>query len=238
MIPAAPSGLLLIDKPAAWTSHDAVAALRRFFPRRTKVGHTGTLDPMATGLLVVLVGKATKDAARLQGLPKVYEGRVRFGVETETGDLEGALTRQAPVPALDSQAIAAILAGFAGDNELPVPSYSAVKHAGKPLYKYARSGAPAPEKRRVMRVEEWRLLSWRSPEAEFLLSCASGTYVRSLAVEAGRRLGCGATLSALRRTAVGPFELSKAMTVEDARRLGSADPGALARVLAEVPALA
>ncbi|MBI2362161.1 MAG: tRNA pseudouridine(55) synthase TruB [Elusimicrobia bacterium] len=198
-------GILLVDKPAGWTSHDVVAALRRRLPKGMKVGHSGTLDPMATGLLVLLLGKATKRTQELQGLPKVYSGLIRLGVETDTADITGAVLREAPVPALEAAALAALFSRLTGKRILPVPRYAAVKMGGTPLYKYARQGIEVPEVKREMEVTSWELTSWSPPDAGFRLACASGVYVRSLAELVGRELGCGATLAALRRESVGSF---------------------------------
>lgn len=216
---AAPAGLLLIDKPQGWTSHDVVAVLRRRFPRGTRVGHAGTLDPRATGLLVLLVGKATRQAQRLLGLSKVYRGAIRLGVRTDTGDLDGRVTEEAPVPEISSCYLEELFARHLGEVEMPVPAYSAVKHRGRPLYRYARKGEPVPVKTRSSRLERWELLSWRPPEAEFRVECSSGTYVRSLAELVGSELGCGGTLSALRRERVGVYDLSAALGLEEARAL-------------------
>lgn len=207
------AGLILVDKQRGWTSHDVVAAVRKLFPRKTKVGHSGTLDPMASGLLVLLVGRATKAAARFQGLPKTYSGSVRFGVRTETGDLEGKVVGEAPVPELSAPEMQKLFDKFIGEVELPVPAYSAVKHKGKPLYEYARKGIAVPEKRRKSTVTEWTLTGWERPEAGFRLRCSSGTYARALAMAAGESLGCGGALSALRRDEVGEFSVEDAVTV-------------------------
>lgn len=213
-----PEGLLLIDKPRGWTSHDVVAALRARLPRGTKVGHTGTLDPMATGLLVLLVGRATREAGRLQGLDKVYTGRIRLGVETDTADMEGRVVREAAVPPLDAAAVQAVFDEHLGALELPPPLYSAVKVKGRALYDYARRGLAVEPAPRLQRVQSWALLRWEPPEAEFRLACASGTYVRSLAVSVGAKLGCGATVSQLRREKVGTFDVRDAVSAEQAKQ--------------------
>lgn len=230
-----PSGMLIVDKPPGWTSHDVVAVLRRQLPRGTKVGHTGTLDPLATGLLVVLVGACTRLQARLQGLDKVYSGTIRMGVRTDTGDVTGRTLGELPVPALDLERLGAELRALEGIIEVPAPAYSAVKHKGKALYKYARAGVEVPVKPRKATIRTWRALSWESPELGHRLLCASGTYVRSLAEVLGARLGCGATVSSLRREGVGPFDLSDAMSLDAARALGPAALGA--RLLESLPTL-
>lgn len=214
-----PDGLLLIDKPKGWTSHDVVAAIRGRFLRGTKVGHTGTLDPMATGLLVLLVGRATREAQRFQGLPKVYEGRIRLGVETDTADLEGKVLRERPVPELTPERLQAVFDEHVGTLELPPPIYSAVKFHGRPLYDYARRGLEVAVKPRPQTVTEWELTSWRPPEAGFRMHCSAGTYVRSLAVSAGERLGCGAAVSELRREMIGDVNVASAIGAGDAKLL-------------------
>lgn len=202
-----PGAVVPVDKPKGWTSHDVVAAVRRRLPKGTKVGHAGTLDPMATGLLLLLVGPATKRAAELQGLPKTYSGTIRLGVETDSGDATGAVLKESPVPALTAADLAALFARLVGKRVLPVSRFSAMKVGGKALYKYAHRGEEAPAVKREMEVTSWELTSWESPEAGFRLACASGTYVRSLAVLVGAELGCGATLSSLRRETVGEWRV-------------------------------
>lgn len=214
-----PDGLLLIDKPQGWTSHDVVAAIRGRLPKGTKVGHTGTLDPMATGLLVLLVGRATREASRLQGVSKVYSGRIRLGLETATADLEGEVVAERPVPELSPERLQRVFDEHIGVLELPPPIYSAVKVQGRPLYEYARKGLAVEVKTRPQTVTSWRLTSWEPPEAGFVLACAGGTYVRSVAVSAGRKLGCGATVSALRREAVGDLDVRDAIGAAEAKAL-------------------
>lgn len=229
------AGMLLVDKPSGWTSHDCVAVLRKRFPRGTKVGHTGTLDPQATGLLVVLVGPCTKLQARLQGMDKVYSGTIRLGVKTDTGDTAGKTLEEKPLPPLDLKRLKAELAALVGTVEAPAPAYSAVKHQGRPLYEYARKGLEVPVKARTAQVRSWEALSWAAPELSHRLHCSSGTYVRTLAEVLGERLGCGGTVSALRRESVGPFLLSDALTLDAVRAL---PPAELAQKLAaSLPAL-
>lgn len=229
------AGMLLIDKPAGWTSHDCVAVLRKYFPRNTKVGHTGTLDPLATGLLVALVGPCTKLQARLQGMDKVYSGTIRLGVKTDTGDITGKITAEKPVPALDLARLAAECAALVGTIETSAPAYSAVKHEGRPLYEYARKGIDVPVKARTAVLHSWDAVSWEAPELTHRLHCASGTYVRTLAEVLGDKLGCGGTVSTLRRESVGPFLLADALTLDATRALA---PVALAlRLLESLPAL-
>lgn len=229
------AGMILIDKPAGWTSHDCIAVLRKLFPRNTKVGHTGTLDPLATGLLVALIGPCTKLQARLQGMDKVYSGTIRLGVKTDTGDITGKTTEERSIPALDLARLRDELAALVGNIEAPAPAYSAVKHQGRPLYEYARKGLEVPVKPRIAVVHSWEALSWATPELTHRLHCASGTYVRTLAEVLGEKLGCGGTVSTLRRESVGPFLLTGAMTLDATRALS---PAALAlRLAASLPVL-
>ncbi len=201
------NGVVPVDKPKGWTSHDVVAVVRRGLPKGTKVGHAGTLEPMATGLLLLLIGPATKRAQELQGLDKTYSGTIRLGVETDSGDATGAVLKESPVPAVTASELKELFARLVGKRVLPVSRFSAMKVGGKALYKYAHRGEEAPEVRREMETSFWDLTSWESPEAGFRLGCVSGTYVRSLAVLVGQELGCGATLSSLRRETVGQWRV-------------------------------
>jgi tRNA pseudouridine55 synthase len=228
-------GMLLVDKPRDWTSHDVVAVLRKLFPRGTKVGHTGTLDPLATGLLSILVGPCTRLQSRLQGFDKVYSGTIRLGVKTDTGDVTGKTTAEKPIPALTLERLRAELSALVGTIDTPAPAYSAVKHKGKALYEYARAGLEVPVKPRSAKIYAWTALDWASPELTHRVSCASGTYVRSIAEVLGDKLGCGATVSSLRRESIGPFDIADALSLDAARALA---PAALAeRLLNSLPAL-
>lgn len=229
------TGMLLIDKPADWTSHDCVAVLRKRFAPGTKVGHTGTLDPLATGLLVALIGPCTKLQARLQGMDKVYSGTIRLGVATDTGDITGKITSARPIPELDLGRLKAELGALVGTVSASAPAYSAVKHQGRPLYEYARKGLEIPVKARSTVVYSWEGLAWNAPELSHRLHCASGTYVRTLAEVLGDKLGCGGAVSALRRESVGPFLLADALPLDALRTLPAAE---LVRRLAQsLPAL-
>lgn len=223
-----PAGMLLVDKPRDWTSHDVAAVLRKLFARGVKVGHTGTLDPLATGLLVVLVGPCTRLQARLQGFDKVYSGTIRLGVKTDTGDVTGKVQAVFPVPPLSLADLTRALAALEGEVSAPAPAYSAVKHRGKALYAYARAGIPVPVKPRTCVIRSWKALAWESPELTHRLSCGSGTYVRSLAEVLGEKLGCVGAVSSLRREKVGPFDIAQALSLDAARALS---PQAVRRVL-------
>lgn len=207
-----PSGLFLFDKPKGITSHDAVYLLRRKFGLQ-RVGHSGTLDPMATGLLILLIGGATKAQAALQGSAKIYSGTVSFGAETDTWDAEGKVVAEAPPPALDEISVKKALDAFSGRIVQQVPPHSAVKLQGKPMYKLARKGEAMPEVRREADVK-W--LSWQAGPAElrFELECSGGTYVRSIARELGVFLGSRAHLSALRRESIGRYSVKDSVTAE------------------------
>lgn len=232
---AGPAGMVLFDKPQGWTSHDAAEAFRRMLPKGTKVGHCGTLDPLATGLLLLLVGPCTRLQERLQGADKVYSGAIRLGVVTDTGDITGKVMAEKPVPELTLAGLQKLLDGLHGELEMPAPAYSAVKHQGKPLYKYARRGIVVPAKPRKSTVFEWKALSWKSPDLEHRLRCSSGTYVRSLAELIGEKLGCGGTVATLRRESIAAFKVEDAITLEAAKGLSGKQLGDL--LVSSLPAL-
>jgi tRNA pseudouridine55 synthase len=201
---AAPEGVLLIDKPQGITSHDAVASVRHALGTK-KVGHAGTLDPMATGLLVIGVGRATRLLRFLGDLPKTYEGTMRLGVETTTLDAEGDLTREAPVRATDEE-IRAAMAALVGDPMQTPPAFSAVSVGGRRLYDAARRGQTLEAAPRQVHVETFDLLARNGDEVDFRVICGGGTYIRVLAADVGTSLDCGAHLTRLRRESIGPFE--------------------------------
>lgn len=208
-----PSGLLLIDKPAGWTSHDAVAKIRRALGVK-KVGHAGTLDPMATGLLVVGVGRATRLLRFLGDMAKVYEGSGILGVETDTLDADGEVIRTSDVSVTEPE-LKATMSELTGEIEQRPPNYSAVKVGGERLYKAARRGERVEASPRRVIVHDFDLLHFESPRFDFRVTCSSGTYVRSLVADVGSKLGSGAHLSALRRTAIGPFTVDQARAPDD-----------------------
>lgn len=224
-----PSGMILFDKPEGWTSHDAVEAFRRMMPPGTKVGHCGTLDPLATGLLVLLVGPCTRLQARLQGLGKTYSGTIRLGVATDTGDIMGRVLQSREVREISLCALQAAMDAFRGTLEMPAPAYSAVKYKGKPLYRYARKGIAVPPRPRRSVIYDWSALSYEAPELSFGLSCSSGTYVRSLAEALGGKLGCGAAVSTLRRDKIADLSVKEAVTLEDAKSLSAASLAGMLR---------
>jgi tRNA pseudouridine55 synthase len=213
-VPAAEgSGLLLIDKPAGITSHDAVARVRRVLGVR-KAGHSGTLDPFATGLLLIGVGRATRLLRFLGELPKVYEGIGHLGVETDTLDATGAVVRESPVDVAEGR-LEASMARFVGDIQQIPPAYSAVKVGGQRLYRAARRGEPVQAAPRTVHVHRFALQRFDQPRFEFEVTCSGGTYVRSLVADVGRDLGCGGHLERLRRTAIGPFRVEAASSPDE-----------------------
>jgi tRNA pseudouridine55 synthase len=201
-------GVLLVDKPTGMTSHDVVYRLRRKLQIQ-RIGHAGTLDPMATGLLIMLVGKATKISQYLISLDKVYEGEVTLGVTTNSQDAEGEVMETRPVPPLTEDELRAAMKTFLGDQYQQPPMFSAVKIGGVPLYKMARKGEEVEREPRFIRVASFDLLSFNLPKLTFRLACTKGTYVRTIAHDLGGKLGCGAHLSALRRTGSGKFDIGQ-----------------------------
>jgi tRNA pseudouridine55 synthase len=201
-------GVLLVDKPTGMTSHDVVYRLRRKLQIQ-RIGHAGTLDPMATGLLIMLVGKATKISQYLISLDKVYEGEVTLGVTTNSQDAEGEVMETRPVPPLAEEQLRTAMKTFLGDQYQQPPMFSAVKIGGVPLYKMARKGEEVEREPRFIRIAAFELLSFNSPKLTFRLACTKGTYVRTVAKDLGDKLGCGAHLSALRRTGSGKFTIEQ-----------------------------
>lgn len=219
MAEAVSAGVLAVDKPSGWSSHDVVAIARRTLGVR-RVGHGGTLDPLATGLLPILVGAATKYADRLHSASKAYAALVTFGTETTTDDREGTVRRAAPAPAIDLAALAAALDAFRGEIPQVPPDFAAVKVEGRRAYAIARSGQEVHIAARTVRVDRIAVASWRSPRLRVLIVCGSGTYVRSLARDIGRAVGSAAHLGALRRLAVGALSVDDAIEVGKIRALG------------------
>ena len=224
-----PEGLVLVDKPSGMTSHDVVDVVRRTLGTR-KVGHAGTLDPMATGLLVVGVGRATRLLRYLGDLPKTYAGTARLGVETDTLDAEGKIVRSSPVSSTREQ-VAAAVAALVGESMQAPPAYSAVKVGGRKLYEAAREGHDLEAPPRPIRVDAFDVTAFDGTAFGFEVTCSGGTYVRVLVADVGRALGTGAHLAALRRTATGPFR------VEEARPPRDATPQPIERAVAHLPRL-
>jgi len=215
-------GAILIDKPAGPTSHDVVDVLRDTFHIQ-KVGHCGTLDPAATGLLIIVLGKGTKLSERLMGDDKVYEGTIKFGETTDSYDADGELVASLPVPPMTLEEINAAAATFQGDLMQTPPMVSAVKVKGVPLYKMARKGIEVERKARLVHVYTFQFSNYTEPLGQFRVACTKGTYVRSLAHELGQKLGCGAHLASLRRTVSGKFNVKDAIPLEDLVKLSTSE---------------
>ena len=211
-------GVLLVDKPGQHTSHDVIARLRGIL-RTKKIGHAGTLDPMATGLLIVLVGKATRVSQFMISLDKEYEGAIELGKVTDSQDADGEVMETRPVPPLTEAEVQAAIRGFLGDQYQMPPMFSAIKIGGVPLYKKARKGEDVEREPRFIRVMSWDLLGFDPPQIRFRLRCSKGTYVRTLAHDLGTKLGCGAHLAALRRTATDRFNVAQALTLDQIEKL-------------------
>jgi len=207
-------GVLLVDKPTDHTSHDVVARLRGKLHMK-RIGHAGTLDPAATGLLVMLVGKATRMSQYLMSTEKEYSGTIELGRVTNTQDAAGEVLETRPVPALTEADVTKVMATFKGDQYQIPPMFSAVKIDGVPLYKKARKGEDIEREPRFIRVMAFDLLRWASPEIDFRVHCSKGTYVRTLAHDLGEKIGCGGLLKSLRRTASGELKLEQALPLED-----------------------
>jgi tRNA pseudouridine55 synthase len=215
-------GAVLIDKPAGPTSHDVVDALRRAF-RIEKVGHCGTLDPNATGLLIIVLGKGTKLSEKLMSDDKVYEGTIKFGEATDSYDAGGALVSSLPVPPITLEELNTTAAAFQGDLMQTPPMVSAVKIKGVPLYKMARKGMEVERKARLVHIYSFRFASYTEPFGQFRIACTKGTYVRALAHEIGQKTGCGAHLASLRRVVSGKFDVKDSLPFEDALKLSSSE---------------
>ena len=208
-------GALLIDKPATWTSHDVVAKLRNHF-HLEKVGHCGTLDPMATGLLILMLGKATKLSERFMTSDKVYEGAMRLGETTDSYDADGEVTSENLIPLMSVGELNEAAKTFLGDQQQIPPMVSAIKVGGKPLYKLARQGVEIPREPRLVHIYTFKFSEYEEPFAYFRVSCTKGTYIRSLAHDLGQKLACGAHLSRLRRLGSGRFDVANAVPLEEA----------------------
>ena len=225
-----PVGILLVDKPQGITSHDVVAKMRRVFQIK-KIGHAGTLDPMATGLLLILVGKATKASQYLMSLDKEYIGTIKLGEVTDSQDADGELLMTKPVPDLAEADVARVMQDFLGDQYQTPPMFSAKKINGEKLYNLARKGKEVEREPRVIHVSRYEITKFALPEISFIVRSSKGAYIRTLAHDLGDRLNCGGHLSELRRTAVGQFRVEDSETVEAIEAMA---PGELRRRLIPV----
>ena len=225
-----PEGILLVDKPQGLTSHDVVARMRRVF-RIKKIGHAGTLDPMATGLLLIMVGKATKVSQYLMSHDKEYTGTVHLGQITDSQDADGEVIEERPVPELTEDGAKELMKGFLGDQYQTPPMFSAKKVNGQKLYKLARQGKTVEREPRVIHISRFDMLTFELPRISFVVGCSKGAYIRTVAHDLGEKIGCGGHLCELRRTAVGKFRIEKAHTLEEIEEMS---PSSLRRQLIPV----
>lgn len=207
-------GAILVDKPAGPTSHDVVDAIRRKFGIK-KVGHCGTLDPNATGLLIIVLGRGTKLSEKLMGDDKVYEGTIKFGVATNSYDADGEILETKPIPPLTLEQLNELAAQFIGDQMQMPPMVSAIKKDGVPLYKLARKGIEVEREPRLVHIYNFRFTNYSESLGEFRLACTKGTYVRSVANDLGQKIGCGAHLAMLRRSVSGKFDVADAKPLDE-----------------------
>jgi tRNA pseudouridine55 synthase len=213
-------GAILVDKPAGPTSHDVVDNVRRHFGIR-KAGHAGTLDPAATGLLVLLLGRGTKLSERLMADDKVYSGTMKFGETTNSYDADGELVASLPVPPMTVDELNTAAEVFLGDQMQTPPMVSAIKKDGVPLYKLARKGLEVERKPRLIHIYSFRFTNYNEPFGDFRVACTKGTYVRTLAHDLGEKLGCGAHLATLRRLVSGKFDVANALQYEELLKLSN-----------------
>jgi tRNA pseudouridine55 synthase len=215
------SGILFIDKPQGITSHDVVDRVRRTLGMK-RVGHAGTLDPMATGLLIILVGQATKVSQFLMGLDKTYAGTLKLGETTDSHDADGQIVSTRPIAGITAEKLTEVMKTFVGDQYQLPPMFSAKKQHGQTLYKLARQGIEVEREPRFIRISSLTIQSIELPFAAFEVACSKGTYIRTLAHDIGEKLGCGAHLTTLRRTAIDKFQVTDSITLENFEALDEA----------------
>jgi tRNA pseudouridine55 synthase len=203
-------GILIIDKPKGMTSHDVVDHVRKVL-RLRRVGHSGTLDPMASGVLVILVGKATKLFKEFLDFEKGYTATLTLGKVTDTGDADGKVIQSLSCPPLTEETIREVFKEFMGEIQQIPPMVSAVRYKGKRLYQFARLGVEVPRKARRVTIKELKLIEFNTPEIKFYIRCSSGTYIRQLACDIAGKLGCGGYISQIERLNVGPYDLKNAI---------------------------
>jgi tRNA pseudouridine55 synthase len=230
-------GLLLLDKPGGVTSRTALDRALRWFPQGTRMGHTGTLDPLATGLLVLCLGRATRLAEYVQRMAKTYRTTLLLGARSDTDDADGSVTPIAGAVAPEATALASCLAGFVGTIDQVPPAFSATKVTGRRAYDLARSGQEVALQARPVTIHSLVVLRYAYPHLELEVRCGKGTYIRSLARDLGERLGCGALVGTLRRTRVGPFTAEDAVTLETAPETVRARLLPVEAAVAELPRL-
>src|SRR5262245_34951760 len=229
------NGLLVLDKPRGITSRDAVNRAQQWFPRGTKIGHTGTLDPLATGVLVLCVGAATRLTEYVQDMGKTYRAGILLGARSDTDDVDGQVThvQMASIPELNT--VRGRLDDFRGEIRQVPPAYSAAKVTGQRAYELARRGAEVALQARPVRIDEIDVLSYAWPRLELEVRCGKGAYMRSLARDLGERLGCGGLIQTLRRTRVGPFAVEEAVPLDAEAAVARARLQPLAAAVAELP---
>lgn len=230
------SGVIFLDKPQGISSNQALQKVRRLF-NAAKAGHTGNLDPMATGVLPICLGEATKFSSFGLDADKGYRTKIRLGQATTTGDAEGELIAEHPLPVLNEAQIRQVLTSFIGELEQVPPMYSALKINGQPLYKLARQGIQVERKRRQIRIDAIEFLAWQPPELEIQVACSKGTYIRTLGEDIGSALDCAAHLTALRRTHTGPWNLTHTVTLAELENLAPTAAQLALASEAELPAL-
>jgi tRNA pseudouridine55 synthase len=228
-------GLLVLDKPGGQTSRDAVNRAQRWFPRGTRLGHTGTLDPLATGVLVLCAGAATRLTEYVQRMDKTYRTRLRLGARSDTDDADGTVTPASVERPPDRAAVEQGLAALVGEIQQVPPAYSAAKVTGRRAYDLARRGEDVHLEARQVSVYAIDVLGFAYPHLELEVRCGKGTYIRSLARDLGERLGCGALVETLRRTRVGPFELANAVGLETEPAAARARLLPVAAAVSELP---
>jgi tRNA pseudouridine55 synthase len=211
-------GAILVDKPSGPTSHDVVDVIRRQFAIK-KVGHCGTLDPNASGLLIIVLGRGTKLSEKLMSDDKVYEGTIKFGETTNSYDADGEIESSLPVPPMTLDQINEMAGTFIGDQMQVPPMVSAIKKDGVPLYKLARKGVEVEREPRLIHIYQFRFSDYTEPLGRFRLACTKGTYVRSVAHDLGQKAGCGAHLATLRRVTSGKFDVASAMPLDAVLKL-------------------
>jgi tRNA pseudouridine55 synthase len=207
-------GIIIVDKPSGMTSHDVVARVRRILNTK-RVGHAGTLDPLATGVLVILVGPSTRLFDRFVGFDKAYLATMQLGLKTHSADIQGNVLEEKPFAQIGRDDVEKVFVRFTGDIEQVPPMVSAVKHKGERLYRIARKGVMVDRPARHVRIDVLKVLEFASPFVRFFMDCSKGTYVRQVADDVGDALGCGACITEIRRTKVGPFMIEEAVKLED-----------------------
>jgi tRNA pseudouridine55 synthase len=229
------SGLLVIDKPSGMTSRSAVDRVQGWFPRRTRIGHTGTLDPLATGVLVLCVGTATRLTEFVQAMPKTYRAGLLLGARSETDDLEGPMTSVEVERIPEAAQVHGALEAFIGEVDQVPPTYSAAKVTGRRAYELARKGRTVTLQPRKVTIYDIDILAFAFPRLEIEVRCGKGTYIRSVARDLGENLGCGALIETLRRTRVGPFQVEDAVALDVEADVAHGRMHPLAAAVADLP---